>query len=146
MVSLVPNPAPNPMSTFTDRLPIPDQRWNIYPAEAKRAATMAQAIGISPVIAQVLLNRGMTTVDEAKVFLNPELEGLPSPLEDFPDLALSLELLINAIHAGQKIAICGDYDADGMTSTALLLRSLRSLGATVEYAIPSRMSEGYGIN
>ena len=146
MVSLVPNPAPNPMSTFTDRLPIPDQRWNIYPAEAKRAATMAQAIGISPVIAQVLLNRGMTTVDEAKVFLNPDLEALPSPLEDFPDLALSLELLINAIHAGQKIAICGDYDADGMTSTALLLRSLRSLGAIVEYAIPSRMSEGYGIN
>lgn len=146
MVSLVPNPAPNPMSTFTDRLPIPDQRWNIYPAEAKRAATMAQAIGISPVIAQVLLNRGMTTVDEAKVFLDPDLEALPSPLEDFPDLALSLELLINAIHAGQKIAICGDYDADGMTSTALLLRSLRSLGAIVEYAIPSRMSEGYGIN
>lgn len=140
------SPVPNPVSKFTDRLPIPDQRWNIYPAEAKRAATMAQAIGISPVIAQVLLNRGMTTVDEAKVFLNPDLEALPSPLEDFPDLALSLELLINAIHAGQKIAICGDYDADGMTSTALLLRSLRSLGAIVEYAIPSRMSEGYGIN
>lgn len=140
------SPVPNPVSKFTDRLPIPDQRWNIYPAEAKRAATMAQAIGISPVIAQVLLNRGMTTVDEAKVFLDPDLEALPSPLEDFPDLALSLELLINAIHAGQKIAICGDYDADGMTSTALLLRSLRSLGAIVEYAIPSRMSEGYGIN
>ena len=142
----MPHPAPNPATTFTDRLPIPDQRWNIYPAEVKRAATLARAIGISPVIAQVLLNRGMTTVDEAKVFLNPELEALPSPLEDFPDLALSLELLINAIHAGQKIAICGDYDADGMTSTALLLRSLRSLGAIVEYAIPSRMSEGYGIN
>lgn len=45
-----------------------------------------------------------------------------------------------------KIAICGDYDADGMTSTALLLRSLRSLGAQVDYAIPSRMHEGYGIN
>lgn len=134
------------MSDFTDRLPIPDQRWNIYPADSKRAATMARSIGISPAIAQVLLNRGMTTVDEAQVFLNPELEALPSPLEDFPDLALSLELLIHAIHAGQKIAICGDYDADGMTSTALLLRSLRSLGATVEYAIPSRMSEGYGIN
>ena len=134
------------MSDFTDRLPIPDQRWNIYPADPKRAATMARSIGISPAIAQVLLNRGMTTVDEAQVFLNPELEALPSPLEDFPDLALSLELLIHAIHSGQKIAICGDYDADGMTSTALLLRSLRSLGAIVEYAIPSRMSEGYGIN
>jgi single-stranded-DNA-specific exonuclease len=71
---------------------------------------------------------------------------LPSPLEEFPDLALSVELLQDAIATGQKIAICGDYDADGMTSTALLLRSLRWLGAQVDYAIPSRMQEGYGIN
>jgi single-stranded-DNA-specific exonuclease len=71
---------------------------------------------------------------------------LTSPLDDFTDLPLSLELLINAINQRQKIAICGDYDADGMTSTALLLRALRTLGAQVDYAIPSRMSEGYGIN
>jgi len=56
-----------------------------------------------------------------------------------------LELLQAAIATEQKIAICGDYDADGMTSTALLLRSLRWLGC-VDYAIPSRMREGYGIN
>jgi single-stranded-DNA-specific exonuclease len=136
----------SPVSQFIDRLPIPDQRWNIHRADAPRAAAMAKAIGLSPVIAQVLLNRGMDTVDAAQVFLNPDSEDLPSPLVDFPDLALSLEILIQAIHAGDKIAICGDYDADGMTSTALLLRSLRALGANVEYAIPSRMSEGYGIN
>jgi single-stranded-DNA-specific exonuclease len=78
--------------------------------------------------------------------LHPETEVLTSPLDDFTDLPLSLELLINAINQRQKIAICGDYDADGMTSTALLLRALRTLGAQVDYAIPSRMSEGYGIN
>jgi len=55
-------------------------------------------------------------------------------------------LLENAINQGDKIAICGDYDADGMTSTALLMRSLSTLGANVNYAIPSRMKEGYGIN
>jgi single-stranded-DNA-specific exonuclease len=134
------------VDSFTDRLPIPDQRWNIHPADDRRAATLAKSVGISPVIAQVLLNRGLTTPEAAQIFLDPELEALPSPLADFPDLALSLEILIEAIHDGQKIAICGDYDADGMTSTALLLRSLRSLGGQVEYAIPSRMSEGYGIN
>jgi single-stranded-DNA-specific exonuclease len=53
---------------------------------------------------------------------------------------------MTAIDAGQKIAICGDYDADGMTSTALLMRALRCLGADANYAIPSRMQEGYGIN
>ncbi len=136
----------SPVSQFIDRLPIPDQRWNIHPADGPRAAALAKAIGLSPVVAQVLLNRGMDTVEAAQIFLNPDAEDLPSPLADFPDLALSLEILIQAIHAGDKIAICGDYDADGMTSTALLLRSLRSLGANVEYAIPSRMSEGYGIN
>ena len=59
---------------------------------------------------------------------------------------MSLELLINAINQRSPIVICGDYDADGMTSTALLLRALRCLGAQVDYAIPSRMKEGYGIN
>ena len=55
-------------------------------------------------------------------------------------------MLQDAIASRHKIAICGDYDADGMTSTALLLRVLRALGADVDYAIPSRMQEGYGIN
>ncbi|MBD2326024.1 single-stranded-DNA-specific exonuclease RecJ [Alkalinema sp. FACHB-956] len=125
---------------------MPDQRWNLYPARSEQAIKLAQAVGISPVIAQVLINRGIKTIDQAEIFLDPDREELPSPLEDFPDLPLSLELLIQAINQGQRIAICGDYDADGMTSTALLLRSLRSLGAVVDYAIPSRMSEGYGIN
>ncbi|MEB3294186.1 MAG: single-stranded-DNA-specific exonuclease RecJ, partial [Synechococcales bacterium] len=124
----------------------PDQRWFLHPAQPELALQFAQALQISPIIAQVLLNRHLTTIAQAKAFLDPDIEILPSPLVDFPALPLSLELLINAIHQEQPIAICGDYDADGMTSTALLLRSLRALGAKVDYAIPSRMAEGYGIN
>ena len=71
---------------------------------------------------------------------------MPSPLQEFKDLEVSVKLLRDAIANQSKIAICGDYDADGMTSTALLLRVLRILGAKVDYAIPSRMREGYGIN
>ncbi|MBE9113799.1 single-stranded-DNA-specific exonuclease RecJ [Nodosilinea sp. LEGE 07298] len=107
---------------------------------------MAQATGLSPLLTQVLINRGLTTTEQATDFLDPERQQLPSPLAEFPDLAASLELLVTAITTQQAIAICGDYDADGMTSTALLLRALRALGAQVSYTIPSRMAEGYGIN
>ncbi|MGD1861831.1 MAG: single-stranded-DNA-specific exonuclease RecJ [Leptolyngbyaceae cyanobacterium] len=125
---------------------MPDQRWLIQPALKGEARGLAQQLQLSPLIAQVLLNRSIETSDAAQEFLNPEALLLPSPLDEFPDLAQSIEILLQAIAAGEKIAICGDYDADGMTSTALLLRALRSLGANVDYAIPSRMQEGYGIN
>ncbi|MGJ5630418.1 single-stranded-DNA-specific exonuclease RecJ [Nostoc sp. CALU 1950] len=125
---------------------LPDQRWQIYPQKPEFAQKLAILTNISPIVSQLLINRGMETPEQIQAFLNPESLVLPSPLEDFPDLAISLELLENAIASQTKIAICGDYDADGMTSTALLLRSLRTLGAQVDYAIPSRMHEGYGIN
>jgi len=125
---------------------LPDQRWQIYPQKPEFAQNLAVLINLSPIISQLLINRGMETPEQVQAFLEPESLVLPSPLEDFPDLAISLELLQNAIASQTKIAICGDYDADGMTSTALLLRSLRTLGAQVDYAIPSRMHEGYGIN
>ncbi|WP_448267098.1 single-stranded-DNA-specific exonuclease RecJ [Nostoc sp. DSM 114159] len=125
---------------------LPDQRWQIYPQKPEFAQNLAILTNISPIVSQLLINRGMETPEQVQAFLNPESLVLPSPLEDFPDLAISLELLQNAIASQTKIAICGDYDADGMTSTALLLRSLRTLGAQVDYAIPSRIHEGYGIN
>ncbi|MEH2167107.1 MAG: DHH family phosphoesterase [Nostoc sp.] len=125
---------------------LPNQRWQIYPQKPEFAQNLAFLTNISPIVSQLLINRGMETPEQIQAFLAPESLILPSPLEDFPDLAISLELLQNAIASQTKIAICGDYDADGMTSTALLLRSLRTLGAQVDYAIPSRMHEGYGIN
>ncbi|BAU11406.1 single-stranded-DNA-specific exonuclease RecJ [Leptolyngbya sp. NIES-3755] len=128
------------------RSSIPDQRWSIHPQQPDRAIQLAADTHRSPLLTQILINRGFDTLESIQEFLDPERQELPSPLEDFPDLAISLELLINAINDKTRIAICGDYDADGMTSTALLLRALRHLGARVDYAIPSRMSEGYGIN
>jgi single-stranded-DNA-specific exonuclease len=125
---------------------LPNQRWYIHSQELIRASEVAQSTQLSPLLAQVLLNRGLLTSEAVQFFLDPESQVLPAPIEEFPDLAISLELLETAIGQGDKIAICGDYDADGMTSTALLLRALKALGANVEYAIPSRMHEGYGIN
>ncbi|MFN6498223.1 MAG: single-stranded-DNA-specific exonuclease RecJ [Nostoc sp. DedQUE01] len=125
---------------------LPNQRWQIYPQQTQLAQKLGVETNLSPIISQLLINRGIETPKAAQEFLEPESLILPSPLEEFPDLAISVELLQNAIASQTKIAICGDYDADGMTSTALLLRSLRTLGAKVDYAIPSRMHEGYGIN
>jgi single-stranded-DNA-specific exonuclease len=125
---------------------LPSQRWDIAPAQPEWVQAIAADLELSPLMAQVLFNRDLTDVEQIQAFLNPESLPLPSPLAEFSDLPLSLELLINAINNRQKIAICGDYDADGMTSTALLMRALKALGARVDYAIPSRMAEGYGIN
>ncbi len=125
---------------------LPRQRWDQPPADPRLAGQLAKATGLSPLLTQVLINRGLTTPEQAVDFLEPERLQLPAPLEEFPDLAASLELLVEAIDTQQAIAICGDYDADGMTSTALLLRALRILGAKVDYTIPSRMTDGYGIN
>lgn len=125
---------------------LPKQRWQIYPSYTELAQKLAMVTNYSPLINQLLINRGFDSPDTAQIFLNPQSLSLPEPLDEFPDLALSVELLQNAITTNSKIAICGDYDADGMTSTALLLRSLRTFGADVDYAIPSRMQEGYGIN
>ena len=124
---------------------LPLQRWKIAPPSPDQA-TLAQAVSLPPLLIQVLINRGITTPELAQIYCQPESQQLPDPLGEFPDLAKSVELLTQAIQRGEKIAICGDYDADGMTSTALLLRALKHLGADVHYAIPSRMKDGYGIN
>ncbi|MEG3843504.1 DHH family phosphoesterase [Microcoleus sp. herbarium14] len=125
---------------------LPNQRWQIYAPQPQQAEQFAAEIGLSSLLAQVLINRGIDSVKEVQGFIEPESLVLPAPMDEFPDLAASVKLLREAISGGHKIAICGDYDADGMTSTALLLRALRALGANVDYAIPSRMREGYGIN
>ncbi len=123
-----------------------DQRWQIPSPDPGVVDPLVSLTGLSPLLVQVLVQRGMASADQIGQFLNPEQQRLPSPLTEFPDLTIGLELLVEMIQTQGQIAICGDYDADGMTSTALLLRALRSLGGRVDYTIPSRMQEGYGLN
>lgn len=139
---MVPNRSPGAMATPN----LPRQRWQIAPAQPEARAALAAATGLPPILAQVLLNRGMTDRAAAIGFLEPDSVHLPSPLTEFPDLVVSLDLLTTAIAQKQLIAICGDYDADGMTSTALLLRAFRQFNAQVHFDIPSRIAEGYGLN
>ena len=92
----------------------------------------------------LLRRRGFQSAEEAKEFLIPT--SLPEAERHFPDLKKATHRLVQACRAKETVAICGDYDADGMTSTALLLRALSPLGAKPRAAIPSRMEEGYGLN
>jgi single-stranded-DNA-specific exonuclease len=124
----------------------PEQRWHIAEAEPDRLAQWSQTLQLDPLLVQVLLNRGMETLEQANVFMHPETAVLPLPTAEFTGLPKAVDLLAEAIAQHSPITICGDYDADGMTSTALLLRALKHLGAIANYAIPSRMQEGYGLN
>jgi single-stranded-DNA-specific exonuclease len=125
---------------------IPEQRWQIADPPGWAIAELSLATGLPALLARVLHNRGHSDADRAQHFLNPDRSDLTDPLDDFADLQVAIDLIHDAITNNQKIAICGDYDADGMTSTALLLRALRSFKADIDYAIPSRMNDGYGIN
>ena len=125
---------------------LPNQRWTLADLPDAEIQSLAESLNVSPLIAQILMERGFESPEMARIFLEPDSLELPPPIQDFPDLAISLDLIVEMIETERPIAICGDYDADGMTSTALLLRALGRLGAKVDYAIPSRMSDGYGIN
>ncbi len=125
---------------------LPNQRWQIAPPAPEQVQALVAATGLSPLLAQVLCNRGLETPETAATHIDPELAQLPSPLEEFADLGRAVAILEEAIAHDNPILICGDYDADGMTSTALLIRALRHFGAKIDYAIPSRMHEGYGMN
>ncbi len=125
---------------------LPNQRWHIAPSQPKVVQELSISTGLLPLVAQVIINRDIATAQQAHTYIEPESQDLPSPLDEFEDLWISIELIKKAIAESEQIAICGDYDADGMTSTALLLRALKHLGAKVDYAIPSRIKDGYGIN
>ncbi|MEL6494634.1 MAG: DHH family phosphoesterase [Cyanobacteria bacterium J06623_7] len=130
----------------SSRKRLPRQRWQIASPQPGKAQELSLSTGMLPLVAQIMLNRDIANPDEAHIYIEPESQDLPSPLVEFKDLAKSVALIEEAIADEEPIAICGDYDADGMTSTALLLRALKHLGANVDYAIPSRMKDGYGIN
>ena len=111
----------------------------------EEAAALSGALSVPRVVARLLWLRGLRAAPAALEFLSPRLARLESP-DELPDLPLAAERVVRAIGAEERIAVCGDYDVDGMTGTALLVRFLRIAGADVVYAIPDRESDGYGLS
>src|SRR5688500_9086803 len=120
------------------------KRWIIAPPHAQ-AAELAGRLKTSPVIAQILLNRGIAEAEECFRFLSPSLKCLHAP-ELIPNLTKAAQRVARAIAAKEKICIYGDYDVDGITATAILWHAIKLLGGEVEWYIPHRIDEGYGLN
>jgi single-stranded-DNA-specific exonuclease len=117
--------------------------WRFLPHDPAMVGQVASDLRVSPLMAQVLIARGLE--HEAPHFLNSRLSALYEP-EQLPGLADAADRIVSAIHARRRITIYGDYDVDGVTSTALLWHCITLAGGQADYYIPSRLEEGYGIN
>lgn len=119
--------------------------WRVAAADRALQAEIAGQLGITPLVAQILINRGINSVEAADAFLNAGVERLHDPFA-LKGMAAAVERIRQALHTKEKIVIYGDYDVDGITASALLYRVLSQLGAAVAYYVPDRFSEGYGLN
>ncbi|WP_294130550.1 single-stranded-DNA-specific exonuclease RecJ [uncultured Clostridium sp.] len=108
-------------------------------------AKLAQDLGVSEVVAKLLVNRGIYNLDIAKEFLNSSINNLYNGL-DMLGMSGAVELMKNSILNGEKILIVGDYDVDGVISTYILYTAIKRCGGDVNFHIPDRIKEGYGIN
>jgi single-stranded-DNA-specific exonuclease len=121
-----------------------EKQWVIQPADPK-AGDLAKSLKVSPLLAQVLINRGITDARSGGVFLRPKLTELISP-EQMPGIRTAVSRIKRAVRNKEKITVYGDYDVDGITGVAVLWQILTLLGGDVDYYIPHRIDEGYGLN
>jgi single-stranded-DNA-specific exonuclease len=119
--------------------------WRLLPHDSAAVERLSAALGMGPIVAQLLLNRGLTDVGQARRFLEPALNGLHPP-ELLPGVPEAAERIFAAVRAGRRLCVYGDYDVDGVTGSAILLTGLKLLGATVDLYVPHRLEEGYGLN
>lgn len=120
-------------------------QWITKESDATAKQTLMDAIEMPELLADQLVQRGMTTPEEVMAFLQPSLDQLYDPAEMF-GMDVAVDRIWQAIDAGEKIVVYGDYDVDGMTSTAIMTWALELMGADVSYFVPSRFTEGYGPN
>ena len=119
--------------------------WLIQPHDAVLVAKLERQNQIPSVVAQLLAARGVHDDASAQLFLDAKLSGLRDP-DLLPGLTQAADVIYRAVCENKKITIYGDYDCDGMTATAILVRCLSLMTSNVNYYVPSRMDEGYGLN
>ena len=115
-----------------------EKRWEVVAGVPAEAEALARAAGIAPLTAQVLCRRGVTTPEAVRGFLHPSLSGLHDPFL-LGAMAGAADRVVTAVERGEPIVIYGDYDVDGITATAILLRCLKLLGAEGSFYIPDRL-------
>ena len=118
--------------------------WQTIACDDAPAVALSQELGVSPVTARLLCIRGLGAPDDARRFLSPRLDDLYDPFK-LAGMSTAVDRILNAISSKHRIAIHGDYDVDGVTSTVILRRALELLGADVVHFIPERLRDGYGL-
>lgn len=123
------------------------KRWNILSAEDTRTAALRQELNIHPALIKILVQRNIDTYEKAKAFFNPELADLHSPWL-MKDMDKAVDRILTAFNNREKILVFGDYDVDGTTAVACMFSFLRKVyePANIEYYIPHRYREGYGVS
>ncbi|MCD6384517.1 single-stranded-DNA-specific exonuclease RecJ [Candidatus Sumerlaeota bacterium] len=123
-----------------------NNKWTLRPGDAEQSRYLSNVLDIPPVLARVLVARGIDTPEQARAFLGVSAESMRFDPWQMKDMDKAVEHLVRAIKTRESICIYGDYDADGTAATALLLRFFRWLGIKADYYIPHRVGEGYGLN
>jgi len=118
--------------------------WQIHSPDADQISLLVSSLKCQRAIATVLVNRGLTLPEQARRFLHPSVAQIRSPFL-MKDMEVAVSRVIRSIQNGEKILVFGDYDADGITGTALLADFFSSLNIAIEYHIPNRLTEGYGL-
>jgi single-stranded-DNA-specific exonuclease len=121
------------------------KRWNILVADEKKVTTLQEALKVHPLICKILVQRGVETFEAAKDFFRPQLSALHSPWL-MKDMEKAVERIITAINQNEKILVFGDYDVDGTTSVASMYQFLRTVHSNLDFYIPHRYREGYGVS
>jgi len=122
-----------------------EKRWNILKADSATVAALQDQLKISPILCELLVQRGIVDFDAAKKFFRPQIEHLHSPWL-MKDMKKAVERIQTAFDKEEKILVYGDYDVDGTTSVATLFQFLKELSPNIDYYIPHRYKEGYGIS
>ena len=122
-----------------------EKRWNLISADSNVTRVLQDALKIHPILCELLVQRGITDFEAAKKFFRPSLEHLHSPWL-MKDMRKAVDRVNEAIQKNQKILVFGDYDVDGTTSVATLFQFLKQLSPSIDYYIPHRYKEGYGVS
>ena len=121
------------------------RKWFFHPHDEAGIRQLCSQLRVPPLLAQVLIARGFADPDAARSFLNTRLTDLHDPAL-LPGVSDAADRIVNAVKAKRRITIYGDYDVDGVTATSIMWHCLQLCGATVDYYIPCRLEEGYGLN
>ncbi|MEA3560478.1 MAG: single-stranded-DNA-specific exonuclease RecJ, partial [Candidatus Omnitrophota bacterium] len=119
--------------------------WEVKEQNLELQKQLARSLKTSRIVSQLLINRGVASHQEAYKFLECDLNGLYDPFL-LKDMKRAVERIKKAVSGQEKIMIYGDYDADGVTSTAIMFKALAKMGACLTCYIPDRLKDGYGLN